>query len=331
MSEAKPPVMIEEDVIDLRAVCRVLGKWRCLIVLGTLLTVATSAVVSFYFLAPVYEAEVLLRVTHAAERLQTVNPEGGLEGVVGTLSRPPLMTMQTHVGQLQSEALMQRVVERLNHNELNARTLLEISSATAVKDSNLINLTVQHGEAETARAVANAVSLEYIQFISDMNQEQMDRSVAFLEQQYAATEAELQPVLDELRALRAQWGGWMPADQQVVVDQLESRIDRSQETLDLLAHKITETRIARSIDLGQTTVLIVSAATTPEKPVRPNKQLNIALALVLGLLVFVGLAFLLEHLDYNIKRPEDVERYLELPVVGIIPVINRKTGKGRSY
>jgi capsular polysaccharide biosynthesis protein len=54
------------------------------------------------------------------------------------------------------------------------------------------------------------------------------------------------------------------------------------------------------------------------KPVKPNKKLNIALALVLGLMVSVGLAFLLEYLDNRIRTEEDVERYLGLPVLGVI-------------
>ncbi|MCH3965051.1 MAG: Wzz/FepE/Etk N-terminal domain-containing protein [Clostridium sp.] len=57
----------------------------------------------------------------------------------------------------------------------------------------------------------------------------------------------------------------------------------------------------------------------PNKPVKPKKALNIAIAFFLGLLVSVGLAFLLEYSDSTIKTEEDVERYLDLPVIGIIP------------
>jgi len=67
-------------------------------------------------------------------------------------------------------------------------------------------------------------------------------------------------------------------------------------------------------------VQIVDKASTPANPspVKPNKKLNLAIALVLGLLVSVGLAFLLEYLDTRIKTEEDVQRYLELPVLGSI-------------
>lgn len=65
-------------------------------------------------------------------------------------------------------------------------------------------------------------------------------------------------------------------------------------------------------------VQIVDPAITPAHPVpvKPNKKLNIAIALILGLMVSVGLVFLLEYLDNRLRTEEDVRRYLNLPVLG---------------
>ncbi|MCL6633658.1 MAG: capsular biosynthesis protein [Alicyclobacillus herbarius] len=67
-------------------------------------------------------------------------------------------------------------------------------------------------------------------------------------------------------------------------------------------------------------VQIVDPAVTPKAPtpVKPNKKLNLAIALVLGLMVSIGLAFLLEYLDTRLKTEEEVTRYLKLPVIGTI-------------
>lgn len=59
-------------------------------------------------------------------------------------------------------------------------------------------------------------------------------------------------------------------------------------------------------------------------PVSPNLKLNIAIAFVLGAMVGVGLAFLLEFLDTTIKTEQDVEQKLELPVLGVVSHINDK-------
>jgi capsular polysaccharide biosynthesis protein len=68
-------------------------------------------------------------------------------------------------------------------------------------------------------------------------------------------------------------------------------------------------------------VHVIDKAEIPLGPVSPNVLLNIAIAGVLGLMLGVFLAFLLEFLDNTIKTPEDVEKYLNLPVLGSIPKV----------
>lgn len=68
-------------------------------------------------------------------------------------------------------------------------------------------------------------------------------------------------------------------------------------------------------------VQVIDAARIPEVPIKPRPKLNMAIAGVLGLMIGIFLVFLLEYLDNTIKTPEDVERYLDLPVIGTIPMI----------
>jgi capsular exopolysaccharide synthesis family protein len=66
-------------------------------------------------------------------------------------------------------------------------------------------------------------------------------------------------------------------------------------------------------------VEIVDKAVPGMRPVRPNKPLNIALGIIIGLVVGVGLAFFIEYLDTSVKTIDDVERSLQCPVLGVIP------------
>jgi capsular exopolysaccharide synthesis family protein len=66
-------------------------------------------------------------------------------------------------------------------------------------------------------------------------------------------------------------------------------------------------------------VEIVDRAVASVRPARPNKPLNIALGIIIGLVVGVGLAFFIEYLDTSVKTIDDVERSLQCPVLGVIP------------
>lgn len=73
-------------------------------------------------------------------------------------------------------------------------------------------------------------------------------------------------------------------------------------------------------------VNILSPAMHSENPapVSPNKTLNMAIAAVLGLMVGVGIAFLLEYLDTTVKTEKDIEDLLDLPVIGLVSPIVEK-------
>jgi len=70
-------------------------------------------------------------------------------------------------------------------------------------------------------------------------------------------------------------------------------------------------------------VKVLSNASVPMLPVKPNILLNTAIATILGLMIGITIAFLKVVLDRRIKTEQDVENILELPVLGSIPVIDK--------
>jgi capsular exopolysaccharide synthesis family protein len=63
----------------------------------------------------------------------------------------------------------------------------------------------------------------------------------------------------------------------------------------------------------------VAVAVPPVEPSMPKWSIMIPVGIMLGLLVGVGLAFLLELMDRSVKSSDDFARRMDLPVLGMIP------------
>lgn len=71
--------------------------------------------------------------------------------------------------------------------------------------------------------------------------------------------------------------------------------------------------------MPQNPAIIWERAEVASGPSRPNVMLNILLGVVVGLVFGVGLAFFIEYLDTSVKTMEDVETFLQVPVLAVIP------------
>jgi succinoglycan biosynthesis transport protein ExoP len=84
------------------------------------------------------------------------------------------------------------------------------------------------------------------------------------------------------------------------------------------------------LELVKSPATIYSEAEPEGKPTKPNVPLHLALGGVLGLMFGLGLAFFLEYMDTTVKNLDDVERYLGVPVLAVVPkdvgVLHRSSG-----
>lgn len=89
-----------------------------------------------------------------------------------------------------------------------------------------------------------------------------------------------------------------------------------------IANKLTDIFRTQVMELAKVEfVQVIDDARVPINPIKPKPLINTAISGVLGLMLGLFTAFILEFLDNTIKTPEDVEKYLKLPIMGAIPDI----------
>lgn len=88
-----------------------------------------------------------------------------------------------------------------------------------------------------------------------------------------------------------------------------------------ITNAVAEVFKTKVVDIMQVeSVQIIDKAEEPTSPISPNKKLYLAIAFVLGLFLGVFIVLAIEYFDNTAKTPEDIEKYLGLPVIGTIPV-----------
>ena len=97
--------------------------------------------------------------------------------------------------------------------------------------------------------------------------------------------------------------------------------ERAAEVLEALTNEFIKTS-SKLVSNGN--IQVIDSVYVPQYPSSPNKKMNIAIGFLLGLMVSLGIVFLLEYLDNTYKNKDQIEKELDLPVLGIIPIIDEK-------
>jgi capsular exopolysaccharide synthesis family protein len=166
-----------------------------------------------------------------------------------------------------------------------------------------------------------------------------DRHIRVLEKQEEIDnlskkiEAESQRIVAKVRTqLALQRDQVQKLQQAIETTRTDSLRDKERaSTFDLVRGEATETKrlvdliSARIKEIGASSSLLINnlrildSAPVPKWPVKPRRLLNLAIGTLLGLLLGVGTVFFMDYLDNTIRTSEDVEHYLKLNLLAIIP------------
>jgi capsular exopolysaccharide synthesis family protein len=113
---------------------------------------------------------------------------------------------------------------------------------------------------------------------------------------------------------------------------LKLEVDTTRTLLDTLLKRQAELEVMARLGRDrESNIRIAERARPPSSPYKPSYKLNGLVALFLGGGFGVGLALLLDFLDRSLRTSEQVEKYIQLPVLGIIPAFGSAAGKGYGY
>lgn len=266
---------------------RGIGNHKKIIIAVTLVAGLIGYVLNFIVARPVYESSAYMLLTQVAGQSSGYMQNNSLDSITSSLPRVPPLSLKTHMSLVAGEALMMRVIDSLDLGELGytpKKLAGEIKVSSPGENSNVIKVAARSEDPGLSADVANSVCGEYGLMLTSINKKFIHDTV--------------QVMLAETEALKAELG-------KATTDDERQRIS---DTLTALSNKIYNGRIARDIDLGTTSVVLISPALQPPAPVMTGKLLNTALALLLGFGCSALLAFYL--------KPRSVGQYGSLPNTG---------------
>jgi len=289
-----------EEEIDLRQYLQVLRRWVWLI-LGCTVVAALAAFIVSSQLPPVYSASATLLVRLA--------PSSGINEYTAVLTSERLAT--TYSKMITGRPVMEEVIQQMGLPET-AGQLAKRVKVEVLRDTQLVRVSVEDTDPARAADIANTIATVFVKQTQAIQQSRYADSLTSLQAQMDELARLIQETQIELERL----GEPRTEQDKARKAQLESILAGYRNTYVGLVQSYEQLRLTASQSTD--TLIVFEEARVPTEPVRPRKLMNTALAGVLGAMVSVGAAFVIEYLDDTLKTPDDVNRTLGLPTLSAI-------------
>ncbi|MCU5077698.1 Wzz/FepE/Etk N-terminal domain-containing protein [Bacillus cereus] len=120
-------------------------------------------------------------------------------------------------------------------------------------------------------------------------------------------------------------------DSQVISVTVEDKDPKLARDIANTIAEVFKAEVAKIMSVDNVTVLSKAEVAENQSPIKPSPMLNVVIIFVIALMVSGVLAFLLEYLDNTVKKEEDVESLLGLPVLGIVARMDEETMNVKSH
>ncbi len=147
----------------------------------------------------------------------------------------------------------------------------------------------------------------------------LNSQIIQLEVQQVTANARIKVYGERLSELESELNRFPQAELDFLRLQREKNV--AEEIYLLLRNRKEEINIQQAMQNSD--IFVIDAPYLPENPIKPNLKLNLAISVVLSLMLAVFIIFLLEFFDNTIKNEKDLENISDLPVLGIIPDLDK--------
>ena len=283
---------------DLRRYIGLLRRWAWLAVLAAILAGGAAYLLNRR-MTPIYQASTTMLINESSSTR--------LADYTSIMTSERLA--QTYAQLITTQPVLEEVANRLQQG-VTAPGLKGMVSVSIVRDTQLLSVRVKDPIPARAADIANTLVAVFIEYNQARQAVRFSDSKVSLEAQKGDVEWQLQQISASLAAIGNDEANRAESDR------LESLQAQYRQTLTYLLQSYEAVRLAEA----QTTssVTQVEPAGVPVYPVLPRVRTNTLLAAMLGLLLAVGIVFLIEALDDTLRDPEEASRQLGLPILGFI-------------
>ena len=282
--------------MELQQYYHTVRRWLWLILFCTFLGAGAAFAISTGT-TPVYQASATLLVQQA--------PSGDTTEYQALLGSERLA--RTYSEMLKARPIMENVIRELGLKESPAG-LAQRTTVELVRDTQLIRLKVEHTDPTVAALAANAVAEAFVSYTETLQQRRYADSMANLERQMGDLSQLIDDTEGQIDAL-----GFGGADEWA---RLESILAGYRNSYTAVVQDYEKMRVTAA--RGADDVVLFEAAVAPATPVRPQRARNTLLAAVVGAMIGVGAAFVIEYVDDTVKSPDDLKRSAGISTIGAI-------------
>ena len=113
-------------------------------------------------------------------------------------------------------------------------------------------------------------------------------------------------------------------EKQAAQEVLARDFARHRERAEALRAAVEQARAIRSTDLLLESIRIVDQAFPPPFASRRKQVILLGVGVVFGIVFGIGMTFVAEYFDESLRTAEEVEEYLDIPVLGVIPAVKKR-------